>query len=62
MALSVAEGDVANPEGFSVLFLVSRLGVLSNAKQKIEGYVDQVRSCQLLAQRGGSCLGVECLV
>ena len=62
MALSVAEGDMANPEGFSVLLLVSRFGALSNAKQKIERDVDEVSSCQLLAQHGGSCLGVECLV
>ena len=56
MALSVAEGDMANPEGFSVLLLVSWFGALSNAKQKIESDVDEVSSCQLLAQRGGSCL------
>ena len=62
VALSVVEGDMANPEGFSVLLLVLWFGALSNAKQKIESDVDEVSSCQLLAQRGGSCLGVECLV
>ena len=54
VALSVAEGDVSNSEGFRVLLQGAGLGVFANAKQEIEGYVDQVCGGKLLSLDGCS--------